>query len=923
MNMSMNALNSLRTLLNIALFAILLLLPEFVHAQCATDLNLGQNLVVNGDFSNGYSNWTFDAPYKIKGGGNSNPTDLQVGTNPATFNTGGGGFPPFDTYGDHTTGSGNFLMVDGYCSPSSTVKVWSQTVNVVANTNYYFSVWISSLKDMPTNPGNLNFNIGGSDLGSNILAPTFGGATASNGTNTGGGWIRYVIVWNSGATSGPVALSIQNNNLTACGSEVDFGLDDIAFTPGCDFGSPGPQPNLGVDRTLCGTGGSITLNAGVPMNATTTVSWSDGTTNTGSNPAFYSKVITTPGTYSVCVSDNGSCTKSDVIVITNTFTPTTSPNANLCVTGGSAPLDAVFTGIGATYQWKLNGTNLPAPSTNRTYTATTAGTYTVDVSVPGCGTVSSGNTVISSSATAAPTTSPNANLCTTNPAPLDAVLTGTGITYQWKLNGVNLPAPSTNRTYSAISPGNYTVDVRLPGCTTTTSGTTVVSSTSPVTPVDAFYCANTGSAVPVTLGATGTNSATFKWYTASTGGSAVNTGASYGISIPDGTTGTQTYYVQDETVSSGSMGPSALIATGSSANAIYDIVGNGYGMYFSATQNFKINSFQMPIRITSPTASDMTVSFNYTILKGDGSALSVPITGTTSSVVVPRLANTFALYTFNLTNLNIPFTTEGSTFQLRITGRNSSYGTDDYRWEVEKRTGLGTHFPYASNAPVSGVASITNSYIYGSQSSVYSGLYNWNISAQTPCSRVPVRAISNCPTPVTWTSFYLVPQDDNSCKLVWSTADETNNAYFAVERSVDGINFETIATISGAGNRDIASNYFYVDNAPLSGTSYYRITQHDFDGKFSSTAMKPYSSLGLIEVTTYPNPFQNNTTLLVSGADAATYSYTLYSVNGQLVEQGSGTMNQTQTIGEAVAKGMYMLKVVTSTDIVTTKIVKQ
>ncbi|HSY62524.1 MAG TPA: hypothetical protein VK796_11640, partial [Cytophaga sp.] len=392
-------MNSFRILLNVILFAILSLLPKLVHAQCPTDVNYGQNLVVNGDFENGYTGWTFtpqtipwtgDPPqpqadgYRIHGSP-SLPGDIFVGTNPnSQFN------PGFQTFPDHTSGTGKYLMVDGVCKLG--VKLYSETVTVVNNTNYYFSVWINSLKDNPTNPGVLNFDVGGVNIGANIVAPASGGGTSVAGGDPTGGWIKYEVVWNSGALNGNVAISIENQNTSSCSNQVDFAIDDISFIPGCSYGSPGPQPNLGPDQSLCGTGGSITLNANVPMLATTTVSWSDGTSNTGANPTFYSKVITAPGTYSVCVTDNGSCVKSDVIVISNTFTPNTSPNADLCLTGGSAPLDAVFTGIGVTYQWKLNGTNLPAPSTNRTYTATTAGNYTVAVTVPGCGTVTSGTT---------------------------------------------------------------------------------------------------------------------------------------------------------------------------------------------------------------------------------------------------------------------------------------------------------------------------------------------------------------------------------------------------------------------------------------------------------------------------------------------------------------------------------------------------
>lgn len=849
----MKAIITFRILLAVILLVIFSALPVSVSAQCRTDLLLGQNIVTNGDFSQDYTGWTYTPDtdgdlstpagspdgYKQFTGGFSVPGHIFVGT--------GAQMPNFNgafsaTFNDHSASADDkFLMVDGVCVVG--IKLWRQTnIPVVANTRYFFSVWINSLKDQPNYPGLLKFDVNGTDLVDATNSLTIIQAPNLGGASVGGGWKLVTAYWDSGPTPpATVTISIEGNQTIGCGGasgESDFAIDDISFVPGCSFGDPGPQPDLGPDQTLCGKGGSITLDANVPHNASTTVTWSDGTTGTGLG-APYTKVITAPGTYAVCVVDGSSCIKADVIVITNDFSINIGGPYSFC-SSASQTLDAGFTGIGTTYRWynHLTNTLLPYPNDTKTYTATAAGTYRVDVTVPGCGTRSS---------------------------------------------------------------------------------TTTITTSAPVAPIDAYFCATSGPVSGVTLGASGTNNANFQWYTTPTGGTSFNTGNSYVITpaIPMGTTATQTFYVEDPTEITGTVGPTAFVGTDQSFWS--GNLGN-IGQYFTTNQNLKINSVQIPIIITSNSGSPMNISFNYTVLRDNGSALSVPITGTTNTVSVPGTTSTMTMFTFN-TAINITQAmalADGPNFLLRITGKTSSYGDGAFRVGVSN----GGAYPYVSSLGT-GIGDITFGYVYGKQNGQYGGLYNWAISTVTTCSRTPVRAISNCVTPVTWTSFYLVPQDDNSCKLVWSTADETNNEYFAIERSVDGINFETIATISGAGNRDIASNYFYVDNTPLSGTSYYRITQHDFDGKFSSTAMRPYSSLGLIEVTTYPNPFQNNTTLLVSGADAATYSYTLYSVNGQLVEQGSGTMNQTKTIGEAAAKGMYMLTVVTGTDIVTTKIVKQ
>jgi hypothetical protein len=924
-------INKLGIKISILLFMSGSLLPINTLGQCRTDLLLGQNTVTNGDFSQGYTGWTYtpDSDGDLSTGPDgyqqytgspfnySRPGNIFVGTGSQLTYFNLSNTPSFN---GHTTGAANdnFLFVDGVCVAG--IKLWSQNnIPIVANTRYYFSVWVNSLHDQPNYPGILNFDVNGTNLATGIVAPKIGGGSV------GGAWLKVEAFWDSGPTPPATAtISIEGNQTVGCATESDFAIDDVSFIPGCSYGDPGPQPNLGPDQSLCGKGGSITLDANVPHLASTTVTWSDGTTGTGLL-APYTKVINAAGTYSVCVVDGSSCIKSDVIVISNTFTPNTTPNADLCG-NPSAPLDAVFTGLGTTYQWKLNGVNLPAPSTNRTYTATIPGTYTVDVTVVGCGTVTSGNTVITSGPSAAPTTSPGANLCNTNPAPLDAVLTGAGITYQWKLNGANLPTPSTNRTYSAISPGNYTVDVKLPGCTTTTSATTVITSSSTITPINAFYCATLGPVSGLTLGATtaSPNGPNLSWFTVPTGGTAIASGvtsnsttSTYALpTIPMGTTGTQTYYVQDNTIATGTVGPTTIV--GSDQNFYPSNLGN-VGQYFTANQNLIINSVQIPIKITT-NSGNMNISFNYSVLKANGSALSTPITGVTNVVTVPGTTAAYTFFTFNTAAINISQAlalSDGPNFLLRITSRNTTYSDNNFRVAITN----GGSYPYASTLGTS-VASITAGYVYGSQSGQYGGLYNWNISSVSACTRTPVSVINNCVTPVTWTSFYLVPQS-NVCKLVWNTANETNNSYFAVERSSDGIHFETIATITGAGNRNIASNYYYIDNASLSGTSYYRITQVDYNGSSTSTDMKAYSSEGLIQMTTYPNPFQNSTNLLVSGATADTYTYTIYAISGQLVEEGTGTINQLQTIGENQAKGMYMLTVITAGDIITNKIVKQ
>ena len=88
------------------------------------------------------------------------------------------------------------------------------------------------------------------------------------------------------------------------------------------------------------------------------------------------------------------------------------------------------------------------------------------------------------------------------------------------------------------------------------------------------------------------------------------------------------------------------------------------------------------------------------------------------------------------------------------------------------------------------------------------------------------------PLPVSLTQF------DAQCfkgqnHLVWKTEGEINNAYFLVQRSDDGVAWETVSRIEGAGTTSVPKTYVVVDPNPFD-LSYYRLSQYDFDGGYQS-----------------------------------------------------------------------------------------
>ena len=97
---------------------------------------------------------------------------------------------------------------------------------------------------------------------------------------------------------------------------------------------------------------------------------------------------------------------------------------------------------------------------------------------------------------------------------------------------------------------------------------------------------------------------------------------------------------------------------------------------------------------------------------------------------------------------------------------------------------------------------------------------------------------------------------EQSILLTWQTATEINTNFFNIERSFDGIHFNSIGKVKAVGNSNIIRNYKYNDNdLSENGEIYYRLQAIDIDGTGS------YSKIEKIKFTTsqiafsvYPNP---------------------------------------------------------------------
>lgn len=160
-----------------------------------------------------------------------------------------------------------------------------------------------------------------------------------------------------------------------------------------------------------------------------------------------------------------------------------------------------------------------------------------------------------------------------------------------------------------------------------------------------------------------------------------------------------------------------------------------------------------------------------------------------------------------------------------------------------------------------------------------------NSSGYIDSSNVTIcgRALSVVSLPITLVSFTATEQD-GKVVLEWVTQIEIENDYFEVERSYNGIDFEVVAVVDGAGNSSITQSYNTIDNPEGGQAVYYRLKQTDFDGTFTYSdlvAVQPQNTITDLSVS--PNPTTGTFTLKLIGTVDASIEITLYNSIGQAV----------------------------------------
>ncbi|MBD2769254.1 T9SS type A sorting domain-containing protein [Hymenobacter sp. BT664] len=497
-------------------------------------------------------------------------------------------------------------------------------------------------------------------------------------------------------------------------------------------------------------------------------------------------------------SDPNKCGNNKIGYAYLTFTPAltlaSTPATGVCV-GGTATLTA---GGSSSYTWSANGVVIPNQTgSTLTVNPTVTTTYTVS-GTTSCGTSSQQITVPVKDVTISPSAPV---ICAGQTTRLTASYNGTSATYRWFVKGqTTVLSTSASVDVAPSSTTTYQVVATTSDCSTITKEVTVTvgAPTVSITPGTATICAGSST----TLRAISNNpNATFSWSPAT--GLSATSGATVTASPTVNTTYTVTATTPCGTVSASVPVTVATIAT-FAVSPTASTTCSGSSTTFTASSNI----------------SDATYAWyatsNLGVILSTAPTLTVAPTTTTSYRVITTTScgNNSRDVTVTVNPLpTINVTPSSATIKRGGFVSLTASGASTYTWSPS--TGLNT----TSGATV--IASPTTTTTY-SVVGTTSGTPACSNSAQ-------VTITVTQPLPVQLLAF-AARRTGSKALLTWTTASELNSAFFAVERSKNGVDFAPLAQVPAAGTSAQIIAYAFTDLAPLKELAYYRLRQVDRDG---------------------------------------------------------------------------------------------
>lgn len=187
------------------------------------------------------------------------------------------------------------------------------------------------------------------------------------------------------------------------------------------------------------------------------------------------------------------------------------------------------------------------------------------------------------------------------------------------------------------------------------------------------------------------------------------------------------------------------------------------------------------------------------------------------------------------------------------------------------------------------------------------------VTAFSPFTLASVSLANALPVELSWFRASITPSGTGL--LEWRTESELNNDRFEIERSVNGIDFEYLGYVEGAGTTNDPHTYQFEDKHPVLGLVYYRLKQVDFndDAEYSSLVSLDFTGpeFNSEQFTVTPNPVASGTYAMfkVKSAGGTTVglrqSVIIYNNMNQIVRQYTDVDGFST---EGLAAGIYIVR---------------
>ncbi len=460
------------------------------YVLTATAVDPTVNLITNGDFEQG--NVGFSSSYTYSPSNLAFNGTYTVTSSPSLVYS---NFPPCV---DHTTGMGQMLIVNGDDAPGT--QVWCQTVNVVPNTDYVFTAWVSNITPIFGLPA-LQLAVNGVAIGSVFTPP----ATPCD-------WNEWTVSWNSGSTT-TVEMCILSQSVVSLGN--DFAIDDISLSPICEVSDEVQLSLIQLQATadpVVFISCSALGNEGIMLDATASSSgpnitylWTttDGQILSGAHTL--QPVVNQTGTYMLQVNYNDgitNCTAQAAVTVLldpdQPFAIIAPPDTITCIQP-AVILDASNSTSGPNYEisWQVLSGNIVSGGQSLTPMVDQPGLYQLTLTnlQNGCSTTSTVNVVADTSAPQAIIAPADTLRCDQTSIWLDASASaGTGIQLSWQVLSGNLLSSPDSAVVAVDAAGTYSLIATNVhnGCSDTAATTVVQAADVPqayVWPPDTITCA--------------------------------------------------------------------------------------------------------------------------------------------------------------------------------------------------------------------------------------------------------------------------------------------------------------------------------------------------------------------------------------------------------------------------------------------------